>query len=105
MLAEFHQRRLNLISNTALTHQGGNISWVHEGTWEDGVTGVQMHSTGRELGYSKSAPLLSSLEKKYYNGFFLESDTVSSNTDICFYSEYFFRKCHELITFKKRPFC
>lgn len=49
----------------------------------------------------KSSPLFSSLENKYYNGSFSETAVVSSKTAICFYSEYFFRKCHELITFKK----
>lgn len=79
-----------------------NISWVHKGTWEDGVTGVQMLSTGGRLGCSKSPPLFSSSEKRYHNGSFLETAIVSSNADICFYSEYYFRKCHELITFKKK---
>lgn len=105
MLAELHQRKLSPTSNTALINQGDSISWVHEDTWESGLTGVQMLSTGGRLGYSESSPLFSPLEKKHYNGSFSETAIASSNNDICFYSEYFFRKCHELITLKKRPFC
>lgn len=40
--------------------------------------------------------------KKYYNRSFLETAIVSSDTDWSFYSKYFFRKCHELIIFKKK---
>lgn len=87
-----------------LSHQGDKIRWVHEGTWEDGETGVQMLPTGGRLGYSKSSPLFSSLEKKYYNGSFSETAIVSSNTDICLYSEYLFGKCHELSHSKKDHF-
>lgn len=61
-----------------------------------------------QIGISKSSPWFCPLEKKHYNGTFSETAIVaivSSNTDICFYSEYFFRKRHELITFKKTPFC
>lgn len=34
--------------------------------------------------------------------FFLETTIASSDTDLSFYSKYFFRKRHELMTFKKK---
>lgn len=94
------ESHLQYSSHTTRRHQLGA-----RGHMGDEGTGVQTLSTGGRLGYSKSSPLFSSSEKEYYNGSFSETAIVSSNTDICFYSEYFFTKCHELSHSEKRSFC
>lgn len=55
------------------------------------------------LRYPKSVSSFSSevKVKKYYSGSVLKSAIIPSHTNLDFSSKYYFRKCHELITFKK----